>query len=197
MDQEEKNIKRVDKRPASLYSVIIFILVFTIGYFLYPQLSMVLPIPGTKLTVKTSYQPVAVTDMMQAEYIVVATVTGRGKTVSGPLADNMIEVYTPVEFTPVAVLKGQVSENFTLPQYGGNALLEGRKGHRAEKYTVTYPDAATFENGKTYLLFIDENRQVINGRYGALLRGENGTFTDAFGNIYTLDQLQKLIKEEP
>ena len=46
MENEEKSIKRVDKRPASLYSVIIFILVFTIGYFIYPQISLYLPIPG-------------------------------------------------------------------------------------------------------------------------------------------------------
>lgn len=195
MENEEKSIKRVDKRPASLYSVIIFILVFTIGYFIYPQISLYLPIPGIKLTVKTAYQPASAEDMLDAEYIVAATVSGRGKIVSNQLADNNIEVYTPVEFTPVTVLKGSVSDVFTLPQYGGNALFQGTKSQRAQKYSVVYSNAAEFENGKTYLLFIDENRNVMNGKYGAIERAENGTFTDFFGNTYTIEQLQELIRE--
>lgn len=195
MESEEKNIKRVDKRPASLYSVIIFILVFTIGYFFYPQISMYLPIPGTKLTVKTAYQPAAAADMLDAEYIVVAKVTGKGKAVSHQLADNTIEVYTPVEFEPVTVLKGTVSGAFTLPQYGGSALFRGTKSQRSQKYNVIYPDAAEFEEGKTYLLFIDENQNVVNGKYGVIVCAENGTFTDFFGNVYTIEQMQELIRE--
>ncbi len=196
MENEEKNIKRVDKRPASLYSIVIFILVFTIGYFFYPQLSLYLPVPGIGLTVKTYYEPAAVADMLDAEYIAVATVSGRGKVVSNQSADNNIEVYTPVEFTPVTVLKGSVSGVFTLPEYGGSALFRGTKSQRQQKYNVVYPNAAEFENEKTYLLFIDENRNVINGKYGALERSENGTFTDSFGKTYTIEQLQELIGEE-
>ncbi len=191
-DTEEKNVKRVDNRPGSIYSIIIFAMVFLVVYLFWPQLTMLVPTEGEKLTVDMEYQPTNVTEMLNAEMIVVAECKAEGKTKSMISAANEPVVYRLVEFEVKNVLKGGAVQSLELPEYGGNALFAGVNS-RKQKYTVTYKNAIDFEKGETYLLFISADGEVLNGRAGALIKSEENTYTDIDGVTYTVDQIADLI----
>lgn len=190
-ENAEENIQRVDKRPGSIYSIVIFVMVFLIGYLFYPQITMMIPVPGTRLTVETDYVATDITEMSDAEYIVLATAGEKGKKVSYVSGNAEPIVFSLVEFETIEVLKGQAPEEIKLPEYGGSALFQtnGRK----QKFTVTYNHAAKFEKGETYLLFVKDG-ETINGEAGALIQNSDGTFSDATGEKYSLGQIRSLME---
>ena len=186
-DDFEKDIQRVDKRPGSIYSIVIFVMVFLLGYLLYPQITMLLPLPGERLTVATDYKATDITKMTDADCIVLATAGEKGKKVSYITGNSEPMVFSLVDFEIVEVLKGQVPEKVQLPEYGGSALFQANG--RKKKYTVTYEHAAKFQKGETYLLFV-KNGEVLNGEAGALLQNSDGTFSDVTGAKYSLLQIK-------
>ena len=190
-ENAEENIQRVDKRPGSIYSIVIFVMVFLIGYLFYPQITMMIPVPGTRLTVDMDYVATDITKMTDAEYIVLATAGEKGKKVSYVSGNAEPIVFSLVEFETIEVLKGQAPEEIKLPEYGGSALFQttGRK----QKFTVTYNHAAKFEKGETYLLFVKDG-ETINGEAGALIQNSDGTFSDATGEKYSLGQIRSLME---
>ncbi len=190
---EEENVRRVDKRPGSIYSIIIFAMLFLVAYLFYPQLTMLVPVAGEKLTVDMGYEATNVTEMLNASMIVVAECADEGKTQSMLSATNEPLVYKLVDFNVKTVLKGDAAGIIQLPEYGGNGLFEGVNS-RKKKYTVTYTNAIDFEKGETYLLFISANGEVINGRAGAL-KMTDGEFTDIDGVSYTVNDIKKLLGE--
>ena len=192
---KEENIIRVDKRPASIYSIIVFAVVFLICYLFYPQLSMMIPVSGEKLTVNMGYRGSAVTEMLDAEMIVVAVAGEKGDKKSYVAEDGTPIVFTSIEFDTVEVIKGTDIKEFTLKQYGGNALFKDGSG-RQKKFTVTYPDAAEFEKGKTYLLFITPSGDTVNGRAGAIVMNDEGRFVDVYGVAYTISDVRALFQED-
>ena len=185
-----ENIMRVDNRPGSIYSIVIFVLVFLAVYLFYPQISMILPIPGEKLTVKTEYQPTAITEMLDAKTIIIATVKEESDSKTIVSSDNSPLVYRMISFTNVVVLKGEQTENLATVEYGGNGLFQN--GGTKKKYNVIYENTAENEKGKTYLVFLDESGETVNGRAGALLI-EDDTVTDVQGYKYTIQQVKELI----
>lgn len=185
-----ENIMRVDNRPGSIYSIVIFVLVFLAVYLFYPQISMILPIPGEKLTVKTEYQPTAITEMLDAKTIIIATVKEESDSKTVVSSDKSPLVYRMISFTNVVVLKGEQTENLVTVEYGGNGLFQN--GGTKKKYNVIYENTAEYEKGKTYLVFLDESGETVNGRAGALLIEED-TVTDVQGYKYTIQQVKELI----
>ena len=185
-----ENIRRVDNRPGSIYSIVIFVLLFLAVYLFYPQISMILPIPGEKLTVNMGYKPTAITEMLDAEKIVIATVQEKSDSKATVSSDNSPLVYRLVELNNVEVLKGEKAEKLTTVEYGGNGLFQ--TGGTKKKYNVIYENSAEFETGKTYLVFLDENGEAVNGKAGALLINDD-TVTDAKGYKYTIQQVKDLI----
>lgn len=185
-----ENIRRVDNRPGSIYSIVIFVLLFLAVYLFYPQISMILPIPGEKLTVNMGYEPTAITEMLDAEKIVIATVQEKSDSKATVSSDNSPLVYRLVELNNVEVLKGEKTEKLTTVEYGGNGLFQ--TGGTKKKYNVIYENGAEYETGKTYLVFLDENGEAVNGKAGALLINDD-TVTDAKGYKYTIQQVKDLI----
>ena len=185
-----ENIRRVDNRPGSIYSIVIFVLLFLAVYLFYPQISMILPIPGEKLTVNMGYEPTAITEMLDAEKIVIATVQEKSDSKATVSSDNSPLVYRVVELNNVEVLKGEKTEKLTTVEYGGNGLFQ--TGGTKKKYNVIYENGAEYETGKTYLVFLDENGEAVNGKAGALLINDD-TVTDAKGYKYTVQQVKDLI----
>lgn len=185
-----ENIRRVDNRPGSIYSIVIFVLLFLAVYLFYPQISMILPIPGEKLTVNMGYKPTAITEMLDAEKIVIATVQEKSDSKATVSSDNSPLVYRLVELNNVEVLKGEKTEKLTTVEYGGNGLFQ--TGGTKKKYNVIYENSAEFETSKTYLVFLDENGEAVNGKAGALLINDD-TVTDAKGYKYTIQQVKDLI----
>lgn len=185
-----ENIRRVDNRPGSIYSIVIFVLLFLAVYLFYPQISMILPIPGEKLTVNMGYKPTAITEMLDAEKIVIATVQEKSDSKATVSSDNSPLVYRLVELNNVEVLKGEKTEKLTTVEYGGNGLFQ--TGGTKKKYNVIYENGAEYETGKTYLVFLDENGEAVNGKAGALLINDD-TVTDAKGYKYTIQQVKDLI----
>lgn len=185
-----ENIRRVDNRPGSIYSIVIFVLLFLAVYLFYPQISMILPIPGEKLTVNMGYKPTAITEMLDAEKIVIATVQEKSDSKATVSRDNSPLVYRLVELNNVEVLKGEKTEKLTTVEYGGNGLFQ--TGGTKKKYNVIYENGAEYETGKTYLVFLDENGEAVNGKAGALLINDD-TVTDAKGYKYTIQQVKDLI----
>lgn len=188
---KEENIQRVDKRPGSIYSIVIFALVFLICYLFYPQISMVLPIPGQKLTVKTGYVATDVTEMLDAQTIVLAACLEESETKTSITSDNEPLVYRFVDFQVLQVLKGEQAETIKVVEYGGDGLFTS--GGTRKKYNVTYENASDFKKGKTYLLFVNESGETVNGRAGALEQNEDGTFTDISGAKYSIDEIKGLL----
>lgn len=188
---ENENIQRVDKRPASIYSMVVFILVFTVFYIFYPQISMYIPFIGETKTFETEYVQSGVADMTDAPVIVIAKCTEKGKTEN----TNSVNVCKNVSFTTVETLKGGAGESFTLKELGGNVLLKNG-GTRGKKYNISYENSAEFKENETYLLFINLNGEVINGKYGAIKANEDGTFTDANKRTYSAETLKNLLSGE-
>ena len=193
-DVSKENIRRVDKRPSSIYSLVIFVLIFIVGYLFYPQISMLVPLSGTKVTVATDYKSTSVTQMLDADKIVLARCNDKGKRDSYVSPSGEPVVITPFTFTVEEVLKGSQDNEFTLLEYGGNGLFEDGVG-RKKKFTVTFKDAAEFSKGEIYLLFLDKENNVINGKYGALEMNDNGMFTDATEIRFSLDDIKAYIQE--
>jgi len=188
---EKENIQRVDKRPGSIYSIIIFAMVFLVCYLFYPQISMVLPIPGQKLTVKTGYVASDVIQMLDSPTIVLAIAKEESKTKTSVTNDGQPLVFKVVEFQVLDVLKGEESEKISLFEYGGNGLFSN--GATKKKYNVKYENASDFETGKTYLLFVNDNGETVNGKAGALIQNDEGKFTDVSGSTYSLDEIKGLL----
>lgn len=184
--ETEENIRRVDNRPGSIFSIVIFAMVFLIGYLLYPQISLLLPIPGNEVTLSSNYKSTSLYQMLDAETVVIAVVSDKGKTKSY-VSGNEPVVFKQVDFKVAEVLKGQTVSAITLPEYGGSALFEANG--KKEKFTVTYENAAQFEKDKTYLLFIS-NGEVLNGKAGAIKQSDDGTFTDVSGEKYSIDDVK-------
>lgn len=190
-DVNSENIQRVDKRPGSIYSIVIFVLIFLVVYLLYPQISMMLPIPGQKLTVKTDYVATDITKMLDSYAIVVAYCNEESDIKTSVTSDNQPLVYKLVNFQVNDVLKGEELSKLTLLEYGGQGLFTS--GGSKKKFNVVYENAADFVIGKTYLLFVNENGETVNGRAGAIVQNEDGTFTDISGKKYTLNEIKGLL----
>ncbi len=189
--ENEQNIRRVDNRPGSVFSVIIFAMLFVIVYLLYPQIWLISPIPGTTVDVKTTYRALPAMQMLDADTIVIATAKDEGKTKSYVTNTNPV-VYKMVEFEVKEVLKGKTNSTIALPEYGGNALFDA--SGKKEKFTVNYENAIDFEKGKTYILFVS-NGEVMNGKAGALEQNKDGSFTDVTGVTFTKENILTYLLE--
>ncbi len=187
---DEKNIHRIDNRPGSIYSVVIFILVFTVIYMFYPQISMYIPFVGEKTVVPTQCVQVGIDGMLDAQTIVIAEITDRAKAQVGGYGSDT-EVFRNISATVKETLKGNVQNELVIKERGGTVLL--KNGASKKKYIVTYENAPEFTVGKTYLLFLDGHGEILNEKYGAVQMNENGSFTDTFGNSYTKDDILLLI----
>lgn len=190
---ENENIQRVDNRPASIYSMVVFILVFTVFYIFYPQISMYIPFAGENITFDTEYAETGALDMADVPVIVTAKCIEKGKTES--FSDNSVSVYKQVKFETLATVKGGAGESFILKEWGGSVLLNNGET-RKKKYNVSYENSAEFEIGETYLLFINLNGEVVNGKYGAIKANSDGTFTDAKGKTYSAETLKDALGGE-
>lgn len=185
-----ENIRRVDNRPGSIYSIVIFVLLFLAVYLFYPQISMILPIPGEKLTVDMGYEPTSITEMLHVKTIIIATVKEESDSKTTVSSDNTPVVYRWVSFSGIETLKGEAVGELNTIEYGGNGLFQ--TGGTKKKYNVIYENSAEFETGKTYLVFLDENGEAVNGKAGALLINDD-TVTDAKGYKYTIQQVKDLL----
>lgn len=192
-EDSEKNIRRVDNRPGSVFSIVIFAMVFLIGYLLYPQLSLLVPIPGNEVNVSTDYKATSIVEMTGAEKIIIAEVIDKGKTESYVASGTQPVVFRNVTFSVKEVIKGKSDAEFVLPEYGGSALFDA--SGKKEKFTVIYENTAVFEKGETYLLFISDGK-VINGKSGAIKQEKGGTFTDVLEQKYSVDEIKSLFKEK-
>lgn len=191
-ETEESTIRRVDNRPGSVFSILIFLMVFLIGYLFYPQLSMYLPIPGEKMHVETRYGRVGIEDLVdRADLIVIAEVTDKDTNAESRTNSNGESIIAKeVKLEVKQVLKGTQESPFVVHELGGNALLNlsGRK----KKYNVTYDDAAQYDEDATYLLFLNSDGIVLNGKYGAIKENSDGDFTDIRGT-YSVDDVMNLL----
>ncbi len=185
-----ENIRRVDNRPGSIYSIVIFVLLFLAVYLFYPQISMILPIPGEKLTVDMGYEPTSITEMLHVKTIIIATVKEESDSKTTVSSDNTPVVYRWVSFSGVETLKGEAVDELNTIEYGGNGLFQ--TGGTKKKYNVIYENGAEYETGKTYLIFLDANGEAVNGKAGALLINDD-TVTDAKGYKYTIQQVKDLL----
>lgn len=190
-NKETENTVRVDKRPSSLYSIVIFMLVFTAFYVFYPQISMWIPFLGENKQIETDYKIAGVTDMLDAPIIVVARCTEKGETQCF-VNDGSVDVYKTVSFECTEVVTGSVKDEFSLKEQGGSALIDNG-GARKKKYNITYKNAAEFKKGKTYLLFLSPSGEIINGKSGAIEANEDGTFTDLTQKTYSADTVKSLL----
>ena len=190
-DVEEENIQRIDKRPGSIFSILLFAMLFLVVYLLYPQLTMIIPLPGTELNVSTNYRATGIDEMLSAETIVVATLKDKGKTKSYISSTGEPIVFKMASFQVSEVIKGSNILEISVPEYGGTALFNtnGKK----QKYTVRYENSAQFEKETVYLLFI-ANGEVINGKAGALKQNEDGNFTDVKSQVNTISQIKDALK---
>lgn len=191
-DVKEENIQRVDKRPGSIFSILLFAMVFLVVYLLYPQLSMLVPLPGTELTVSTNYRATGIDEMLNAETIVIATLKEKSKTKSHISSSGEPVVFNMALFQVMEVIKGDDILEISVPEYGGNALFDvnGKK----KKFTVEYENSASFEKETNYLLFIS-NGEVLNGKAGAIGENEDGTYTDIKTQTYTIEQVKSMLRE--
>ena len=191
-DVDEENIQRVDKRPGSVFSILLFAMLFLVVYLLYPQLTMLVPLPGTELEVSTNYQATGIDEMLNAETIVVATLKDKDKTKAYVSSTGEPIVFKMASFEVKEVIKGKNVSEISVSEYGGTALFttNGKK----KKYTVTYENSAQFEKESVYLLFIT-NGEVINGKAGAVKQSEDGSFSDVKSQVYTVSQIKDALKE--
>ncbi len=195
MDKE--NIQRVDNRSGSVYSIIIFIFVFTFCYLFYPQMSMLLPFLGENETVSRTYEKVGFDSAVkEAETVVIGVCSDKGKTeyTLTQSASEPVIVYKNVVFNVEQTVKGNAEENVSLHEFGGSVLLANGNS-RKKKYNVSYTDEPTFKKNKKYVLFIDGNGEILFGKYGVAIENSDGTFTDGMNNTYSVNDLIKLVAE--
>jgi len=186
MDKE--NTKRVDNRPSSVYSILIFILIFTVCYIFYPQISMILPFSGEKVTKsKKYYETTFAQSCADGEYIVIAKANKKAKAIS-----DGFDVYSSVSFELIENLKGSYESTFVLEEYGGTVLMK-ENGSRSKKYTVTYTDTASFDKGETYIIILNSDGQIVNGKYGVLKKSEKG-YSDSIGHTYSIDEVKAMVE---
>lgn len=193
-ESEETTIRRVDNRPGSVFSIIIFLMVFLVGYMLYPHVSMLLPIPGEKMTVDTQYGRAGIKEMISADKIVIATVKEKETNAKSRVNDSGKSVIgKEVVFEVKEVIKGEQESTFVIYELGGNVLLDlsGRK----KKYNVTYENAVKYDEGATYLLFISEGGILFNGQYGAIKQNSDGSFLD-IRKSYTVDEIKEMLNND-
>ena len=196
MEQKEENIQRVDNKPAAIYSIFVFALVFLFVYIFYPQISMVIPFLGQNVTIETNYSALSQNDIAGAEYIVIATAKEKGPIITDRIAGN-IDVYALVDVECVEVIRGEAEagDKLQVAQLGGSTLIKNPKSNIKTKYNVKYADCANIEVGNTYLLFIDGGCNVIQGAYGCFRQAENGSFADNKGRVYTKDAILNMVSE--
>ncbi len=189
---DEQNIHRVDNRPASIYSVVIFILVFTVIYMFYPQLSMFVPFLGEKTVLPTKCVQTGINGMVYAQNIVIVEVYEKEKAQVGGFGSDT-EVFRRVNVHTKEILKGSAEEEFFIKERGGTVLL--KNGASKKKYIVSYENSPEFTVGKSYILFLDGSGEILNEKYGAVQMNDNGSFTDTFGNSYTKEEILLLTAE--
>lgn len=192
---DEKNIQRVDKGPAAIFSVIVFVIVFFIVYMFYPQLSMIVPFTGENVTMNTNYQSRPIAEQIkQAESIVIVNVKEQSKTRSGQ-NNGTAYVCKTVVFTVEQTLKGEEKQELSLTVYGGSALFKDGS-NRAKKYNVNYKNEAEFSQNKSYILLLDKNGKLLEGKFSVLYREKNGIFRDYSAGIYTLENIKSMMEEQ-
>ncbi len=192
---DEKNIQRVDKGPAATFSVVVFIIIFFIGYMFYPQISMIIPFVGQNVTMNTPYQSRPLSEQIsEAESIVIAEVSGESKTQSGQ-KNGTAFVSKTIDFTVLQTLKGEEKQDVSLEVYGGSALFYDST-KRPKKYNVTYENEPEFSNNKTYILLLDKNGNLLEGKFSVLYKEKNGVYRDHSAGIYTLDNIKKMVDKQ-
>ncbi len=191
---EESNVRRVDNRPGSIFSILVFVMIFLVGYLLYPQLSMLVPIPGEKMNVETRYTQTEIAEMTYADTVIIATVKEKERNAQSRINSNGESIIAKTVVLEVKdVLKGNAEDTITVSELGGNALLN--LGGKKKKYNFVYKDAAQYEKGETYLIFLS-NGIVLNGRCGAIKRNSDDTYTDIRGNNYTVEEIKNILANQ-
>lgn len=195
-NNEEKNIQRVDNKPASIYSIFVFALVFLLGYIFYPQISMIIPFLGQNVTIETNYSALSQQDIANAQYVVIA-VAGKDSALITDYNGSDIDVYSIIEMECVEVISGsaKVGDKLEVAQLGGSTLIKNPKTNIKTKYNVKYEDCAKLESGKTYLLFIDGGSNVVQGAYGCFEQTANGSFSNNKGHVYTKEAIIDMVSE--
>lgn len=192
---EEKNVQRVDKGPAAVFSVVVFVIIFFIVYMFYPQISMIIPFTGETVTMNTSYQSTPLeTQIKQADSIVVVSIESESKTRSGQ-NNGTAYVCKTVDFKVEQTIKGEEKEELSLVVYGGSALFKDGT-NRAKKYNVNYKNEAEFSKNKTYMLLLDANGKLLEGKFSVLYREKNGVFRDHSAGIYTIENIKSMMDEQ-
>lgn len=192
---DEKNVQRVDKGPAAIFSVVVFVIIFFIVYMFYPQISMIIPFTGETVTMNTSYQSKPLNEQIkQADSIVIVTVKGESKTRSGQ-NNGTAYVCKTVDFNVEQTLKGEEKQELSLVVYGGSALFKDGT-NRAKKYNVNYKNEAEFSKNTTYVLLLDKNGKLLEGKFSVLYKEKNGVFRDYSAGIYTLENIKSMMDEQ-
>ena len=110
------------------------------------------------------------------------------------IIDSLYENYMKILENNEKIIKGSSKETFSVHEYGGSILLSNGSS-RKKKYNVSYTDSASFKENKTYVLFLDENGEVLNGKYGIACKNSDGNFVDGMNKSYSVNDLIMLVTE--
>lgn len=187
--------------PSTIICTAIFCILFLLAYNFYPYIEMLLPFGGTTVRGNITFKELTSEELIQkAEYIV----TGKVKNFGEVIRDEDIRtsdavgciVYTEVyiEINEILLGEGKINKNEDLKTYqlGGSFLSQDM---RPEKINVEYEYSADLAKGDAVLLFLDNEFNIINEKYGVYKQSKEEYYCDHKGNFYSIQSIKEKVEQ--
>lgn len=179
-------------KPSTIILMCLFALLFTLGYFFMPYITQYLPIGGETVSRDLGIQKADYAYLVSNACSVVIGKSEQQRTVYSDdiTVSSQPLVYTEHLFKVERVVYG--SPDMEDEQYlitytlGGTVVLKDGYG-RPRRVNYKYNDAAEL-NG-TVLLFLDDQNNIINERYGVFRQHKEELFYDVSGTVYSLSDI--------
>lgn len=182
-------------KPSTIILMCLFALLFAAVYFFSPYIMQYLPFGGKTVSKDLGIREVSYSYLVQNCHSVVIGKSVQTRTSVGE--QNQELVYTEHLFEISQVLYGnpimEDEKHLITYSLGGTLNVPDHLG-RPQKINYKFNDAAEL-GSDTVLLFLDDNNNIINEKYGLFKKQNDTAFYDTRGTIYTVESIKKALAE--
>lgn len=182
--------------PATIVMTCIFALLFAIGYTFFPYIQMLLPFGGMTYNSELPIREMSHEELIaNADSVVVGKVIDKGQIVQDTtikLNDGLgFIVYKEVTIKVTQVLYGNPymeGDMLKTWELGGSYIDNSLK--KPKKITVKYKNYAKLSKNAEVLLFLDNNNNILNEKYGLYKKHDDNTYYNYKNNLFSLDNIK-------
>lgn len=183
-------------KPSTIVIALLFGVLLLAVITFYPYLQVYLPFGGRNLDGANIATPYTENELIdKAHYVLIGTVSKKQENIQdfGAQFNDGLSfiIYAEVTLSHKETLLGSPAlqdNTFTTYELGGSYVNE--ENGKPVKVNVTYPNAANLEQGTTYLLFLDDQYNLLGEKYGLYRRINDDVYENHAGTLVKLETIR-------